>query len=65
MHRKDASGSMTVPVPATSGTDAGDLHRRIRQSGPPRSAFEEALTLSLCDPLLGFHNVPQNVVDAG
>jgi hypothetical protein len=24
-----------------------------------------SLTLPLCDPLFGFHDVPQNIVDAG
>jgi hypothetical protein len=26
---------------------------------------DEPLVLPLCDPLFGFHDVPQNVVDAG
>jgi len=42
MQRADADGTMTVPVPYHRELRVGTLLSIIRQSGVPRSMFEEA-----------------------
>lgn len=41
MQRKTAMGTTTVPVPDHAGLKTGTLLSVIRQSGVPRSEFEE------------------------
>ncbi|MDE0306927.1 MAG: type II toxin-antitoxin system HicA family toxin [Albidovulum sp.] len=41
MQRTDASGTVTVPVPDHRELRIGTLLAILRQSGVPRSAFEE------------------------
>ena len=43
MQRTDAEGTVTVPVPDHRELRTGTLMSIIRQSGVPRSAFEDAL----------------------
>ena len=41
------------------------VFRLLTNRGAAKTECDEPITLSLWDPLFGFHNVPQNIVDAG
>ena len=41
MQRRDVGGTVTVPVPDHRELRTGTLRSIVRQSGVPRSAFEE------------------------